>query len=132
MEVWEKMEAARKEGRVLGAPAEETPVASQEASGPAAAAGGDDDDEQEGGQSQLFRITIRGSATQSVALAVKPSTLISSLLSKYCKKFSIPDDRQKRMWLEFDGDRLDSGKKLEDYEGEIEDEETVDVGEAKG
>ena len=142
MDVWEKIEAARKEGRILGAALDsgsQGALGSQPrptSTGPAAAApapvaAADDDDDDDDSGPKLLHLTIRGSATQSVALAVKPSTLISALLRKYCKQFSIPDERQKKMWLEFDGDRLDSSKKLEDYEDEIEDEETVDVGEAK-
>lgn len=145
IDVWEKIEAAKKEGRTLGAPipaavpqanSQEAQVGAGGAAGaaPAPAPAQDDDDDGEmagGDEPKMLHLTIRGSATQSVALAVKPSTLISALLRKYCKQFAVPEKRQKRMWLEFDGDRLDSGKKLEDYADEIEDEETVDVGEAK-
>lgn len=106
--------------------------ASQEAAVAAAAPVEEPEPMDEDSSTQLFRLTIRGSATQSVALAVKPSILISSLLGRYCKKFAIPAARQSRMWLEFDGEKLDGTKRLEDYEGEIEDEETMDVGEAKG
>lgn len=81
--------------------------------------------------SGLFRITIRGSRTQSLGLAVKPTTTLSALLSKYCKKYAVPPDRMSKMWLEYDGERLDLGKRLEDYGDEIEDEETIDIGEPK-
>jgi hypothetical protein len=76
--------------------------------------------------SGMLRVTVRGSQTQSLGLAVKPSTLVSQLLSRYCRKFSVPSEQAIRMWLEFDGEQLDSSKRLEDYD-EIEDEDTIDV-----
>lgn len=79
----------------------------------------------------LLRITVRGSQTQSLGLAVKPSTSMSQLLGRYCRKFSIPPERGERMWLEFDGEQLDLTKRLEEYD-EIEDEDTIDVGVPKG
>lgn len=130
MEVWEKIEQARREGRELGGNGTQGVSVSEEATPAAAAPAAELEPEEDA--TQLFRLTIRGSATQFVALAVKPSILISSLLGRYCKKFEIPAARQSKMWLEFDGEKLDGTKRLEDYKGEIEDEETMDVGEAKG
>ncbi|ORY77186.1 hypothetical protein BCR35DRAFT_353162 [Leucosporidium creatinivorum] len=137
VEVWEKIEKAKREGRVLGPSGSGSQgagasAASQEALPEAAAPELEQEMDDDSSSTQLFRLTIRGSATQSLSLAVKPSILLSSLLSKYCKKFEIPQVRQSKMWLEFDGEKLDSSKRLEDYEGEIEDEETMDVGEARG
>lgn len=79
----------------------------------------------------LLKITIRGSSTQSFSLAVKKTMLVSQLLKQYCKKFEILDlDRINKMWLEFDGEKLEGSKMLKDFD-EIEDEETVDVREGK-
>lgn len=78
----------------------------------------------------LIRITLRGSSTQSLALAIKPSTTIATLLRQYCKKISIQDEvRRGNMWLEFDGERLGEEERV--GETEIEDETTVEVRERK-
>lgn len=90
-----------------------------------------DSDSAAGHDPSLLRLTIRGSATQSLSLALKPSTLISSLLKAYCKKFDVSKERMKKMWIEFDGEKLEGKKRLEEFEGEIEDEETVEVREGK-
>lgn len=50
-----------------------------------------------------FKIFVRGSATNSLPLAVKPATLLRQLLKQYCKNFGIGPERMARMWLEFDG-----------------------------
>lgn len=81
--------------------------------------------------SDAFHITLRGSSSQTVAFAVKPSTSLSTLLQRYCRKFDIAPQRAAAMWLEFDGERLDLGKRIQDYAGEIEDDETVDVHEPR-
>lgn len=78
----------------------------------------------------LLKVFIRGSATSILPLAIKPKTLLSVLLKKYCKNFEIPPARMKCMWLEFDGDELDGKLRVEDYD-EIEDEETIDVREGQ-
>lgn len=80
----------------------------------------------------LFHLTLRGSQTQVFAVAVKPTILISGLLRQYCKKFSIDAARMGRMWLEFDGEKLEAKKRLDQYADEIENEETIDVREGKG
>lgn len=137
-DVWEKVELARREGRVVGGvpaglPEEEEEVElpaglSPEGEGESPVAAADPS------TAGLFCLTIRGSATQSLNLAVKPTVLLSTLLGQYCKKFTIAPERQGKMWLEFDGERLDGKMKLEEWaeESGFEDEECIEVGEAKG
>lgn len=78
----------------------------------------------------LLKVTVRGSQSLVFSLAVKKTMLVSQLLKQYCKKFEIDQERIKLMWLEFDGEKLEMGKMLKEYD-EIEDEETVDVRERK-
>ncbi|KAM0789982.1 hypothetical protein ACM66B_005314 [Microbotryomycetes sp. NB124-2] len=142
--VWDKLEQRRKDS--LLAPVERAPVAS-------VAIREDDDDEGDmlivpedaaeptrmlspmpeeldastDVDSSLFRITLRGSDRQSLPLAVKRTTLFSSLLNKYCKKFDVPSDRAARLRIEFDGERIDLSKRIEDYEDDVEDDSVVDI-----
>ncbi|GAA6009319.1 uncharacterized protein JCM10292_006664 [Rhodotorula paludigena] len=102
----------------------------------------DDDDEDTLGPAALdaaaggsesgapFPLTLRGSRTQALSLAVKPSTSMAQLVKAYCKRFSITDAaRQARMWIEFEGDRLVATRTVEDVKEEfdLEGEETFEV-----
>ncbi|BGP41689.1 hypothetical protein JCM10449v2_005680 [Rhodotorula kratochvilovae] len=93
----------------------------------------DDDDDAESGEQereQGFPLTLRGSRTQSLSLAVKPSTSMSQLIKAYCRHFAIADAaRQGRMWVEFDGDRLEGAMTLQEAKDEfdLEGEETFEV-----
>lgn len=81
----------------------------------------------------LFRLTIRGSKTQSIDLAVKPTTLIRSLIKAYCKQFGIDHqvqrDRVSRMFIEIEGDKIDSNRTIDEVREEfgLDDEETMDL-----
>ncbi|KAK4051767.1 hypothetical protein OIO90_004591 [Microbotryomycetes sp. JL221] len=79
------------------------------------------------GDSDLFRITLRGPGNKSLPLAVKRRTLLSVLLKQYVKKFDIDEATAMRLKLEFDGERLDLTKRIEDYEDDVEDDSVVDV-----
>lgn len=75
----------------------------------------------------LFRITIRGPLGATLPLAVKRTTLVSTLLKQYCKHFKVAD--MTKAWLEFDGEKLNLGDRI--GEGEVEDEETIDFKQSK-
>ncbi|KAK4047626.1 hypothetical protein OIV83_005284 [Microbotryomycetes sp. JL201] len=81
--------------------------------------------------SNRFRITLRGSDKQSLPLAVKRTTQFATLLNRYCKKFGVPADKVSRLRIEFDGERVNLTKMIEDYEDDIEDDSVVDVIETK-
>ncbi|KAI5481124.1 small ubiquitin-related modifier, SUMO domain protein [Pseudohyphozyma bogoriensis] len=92
--------------------------------------GDEDGDEGGGGAPGLFNISIRGSQTQVLSLAVKPTTTIAVLLKQYCKKFGIDDGKMAKMWVEWEGEKLDKEKTIGSYD-EIEEEETIEVREPK-
>ncbi|GAA5977075.1 hypothetical protein JCM10908_004847 [Rhodotorula pacifica] len=75
----------------------------------------------------LFPLTIRGSATQSLSLAVKPSTTMAQLLRAYCKQFKLGGE--KALVLEFEGETLEATRTIEDVKEEfdLDGEETFDV-----
>ncbi|GAA5906480.1 Bfr1p [Sporobolomyces salmoneus] len=78
----------------------------------------------------LFRLTIRGSKTQSIDLAVKLSTTMQSLVKAFSKQFGITDrTRIEKMWIEVDGDRMEPTRTVSSVkeEFEFEGEETVDL-----
>lgn len=87
------------------------------------------DDAEASASSVLVRLTIRGSATQALPLAVKSTTSIATLLKQYSKTFGIEEKRRKNLWLEFDGERLGEGVKICDIE--VEDEDTLEVKESR-
>lgn len=93
-----------------------------------AGGGGDESDDEARGS--LISITIRGSPTMELSIAVKPSTTIASLLRRYCRKHEIAPERAVRMWIEYEGEKLDAALALSTYD-DIESEDTVDVREAK-
>ncbi|GAA6054621.1 hypothetical protein JCM3770_002907 [Rhodotorula araucariae] len=82
------------------------------------------------GAGSSFPLTLRGSRTQSLSLAVKLSTSMAQLVKAYCRQFGIADAaRQARMWIEFDGDRLDGAMTLAEAKDELDldGEETFEV-----
>lgn len=74
----------------------------------------------------LFPLTIRGSKTDSLSLAVKPTTTMAQLVKAYCKKFG---GVAAKAWLEFDGDKLEGsttvGEAKEEFD--LEGEETFEI-----
>ncbi|KAJ8292866.1 V-type proton ATPase proteolipid subunit [Rhodotorula toruloides] len=89
------------------------------------------DDEAEEGDA--FPLTIRGSATQSLSLAVKPSTTMAQLIKAYCRHFRITDAaRQAKMSVEFDHEQLEPTMTVQQAKDEydLEGEETFDLKEA--
>ncbi|GAA5822276.1 hypothetical protein JCM11251_006286 [Rhodosporidiobolus azoricus] len=143
-DVWEKVKQLQRERRANPA-AEEDEVEKAAAAAAAAAAlararspsaapsaagaGGSDDEAPAagGGGGDLFPLTLRSSKTHSLSLAVKPFTTMSQLVKAYCKKHSGMDPA--KTWLEFEGDRLDGGRTVEDVKDEfdLEGEETFEV-----
>lgn len=79
-----------------------------------------------GGRAGLFKISVRGSEKNVLSLAVKPTTTVATLLRRYCKHFEVPQDKADKAWAEFDGERIEGGKRLEEVD-ELEEEETIDV-----
>lgn len=79
----------------------------------------------------LFPLTIRGSSTQSLSLAVKPSTTMAQLVRAYCKQFKLVG-RDQSLVLEFEGDTIESTRTIADVKDEfdLDGEETFDVKEA--
>ena len=79
----------------------------------------------------LFPLTIRGSSTRSLSLAVKPSTTMAQLVRAYCKQFKLVRS-DKSLVLELEGDTLESTRTIADVKDEfdLEGEETFDVKEA--
>ncbi|GAA5879093.1 hypothetical protein JCM16303_001297 [Sporobolomyces ruberrimus] len=78
----------------------------------------------------LFRITIRGSKTQSIDLAVKYTTTMQSLVKAYAKQHAITDPaRIAKMFIEIEGDKVESTQTIQDIKDEfdLDDEETVDL-----
>ncbi|GAA5856090.1 hypothetical protein JCM8547_002974 [Rhodosporidiobolus lusitaniae] len=77
-------------------------------------------------QGDAFPLTLRGSKTQSLSLAVKLSTTVAQLLKAYAKKHGLEAGK---LWMEFEGDKLEGGRTLEDVkdEFELEGEETFEV-----
>lgn len=87
----------------------------------------------EDGDEDAFPLTIRGSATQSLSLAVKPSTTMAHLVKAYCRRFGITDAaRQAKMSVEFDHERLEPTMTVKQAKEEydLEGEETFDLKEA--
>ncbi|GAA5860329.1 hypothetical protein JCM1840_002864 [Sporobolomyces johnsonii] len=146
-EIWEKVKVLEREKAERGEPEDEDDFAglaapsSSRTRSPSAAAGprspsaapsapggvGDSSPDKAPG---LFPLTIRGSRTQSISLALKPTTTMSALVKAYCKQFAITDPaRIARMWIEFDGDKLEGSRTVEDVKDEfdLEGEETVDL-----
>ena len=58
----------------------------------------------------LFPLTIRGSNTRSLSLAVKPSTTMAQLVRAYCKQFKLVG-QEKSLVIEFEGDTIESTRK---------------------
>lgn len=79
----------------------------------------------------LFPLTIRGSSTRSLSLAVKPSTTMAQLVRAYCKQFKLVG-RDQSLVLEFEGDTIESTRTIADVKEEfdLDGEETFDVKEA--
>lgn len=78
----------------------------------------------------LFRITVRGSKTQSVDLAVKLTATAQSLVKAYAKHHGITDQaRVARMFIEIEGDKIEPTQTIQDIKDEFdfEGEETVDL-----
>jgi len=78
----------------------------------------------------LFRLTVRGSKTQSIDLAVKFTTTMQSLIKAYSKQFGITDKtRIGKMFIEIEGDKVESTQTIQDIKDEfdLEGEETVDL-----
>jgi len=78
----------------------------------------------------LFRLTVRGSKTQSIDLAVKFTTTMQSLIKAYSKQFGITDKtRIAKMSIEIEGDKVESTQTIQDIKDEfdLEGEETVDL-----
>lgn len=95
---------------------------------------GDDDDDDPSAAGGLFRLTLRGSRTQSLSLAVKPSTTMSQLARAFCRHFSVPPAAAARLVVEFDGERLEGAMTLGAARDEfdLEGEETFELREVGG
>ncbi|BGP33650.1 hypothetical protein JCM10296v2_005454 [Rhodotorula toruloides] len=94
--------------------------------------GGRDSDD-EAAEGDALPLTIRGSATQSLSLAVKPSTTMAQLIKAYCRHFRITDAaRQAKMSVEFDHEQLEPTMTIQQAKDEydLEGEETFDLKEA--
>jgi len=79
---------------------------------------------------EKFRLTIRGSKTQSIDLAVKYTTTMSSLIKAYSKQHGITDQtRISKMFIEIEGDKIEGSQTVRDIVDEfgLDDEETVDL-----
>ena len=76
--------------------------------------------------SNSIKLTLRGSQTDILPLLVRPTMKISSLLKQYCKAFNVPLEKREGMWIEFDGEKLESGISIGEVE-DFEDEEVLDV-----
>ncbi|KAM0748626.1 hypothetical protein T439DRAFT_68851 [Meredithblackwellia eburnea MCA 4105] len=74
----------------------------------------------------LRRISIRGSQTMVLPIQAKVTTTVGQLIKRFCKEFDIDASCIPSMWMEFDGERLDSTATLGSID-DIEDEETIDV-----
>ncbi|GAA5934534.1 uncharacterized protein JCM15063_004607 [Sporobolomyces koalae] len=82
------------------------------------------------GDDNLFRLTVRGSKTRSINVAVKWSTTIQSLIKAYCKTYSIVDaTRISKMFVEIEGDKVPPHHTVQEIKDEfdLEDEETIDL-----
>ncbi|GAA5889414.1 hypothetical protein JCM8208_007869 [Rhodotorula glutinis] len=77
----------------------------------------------------LFPLTLRSSRTQSLSLAVKPSTTVTQLVRAFCRHFAIPPARQAKVVVEFDGERLQGAMTLDEARDEfdLEGEETFEL-----
>ncbi|BGP01626.1 hypothetical protein NBRC10513v2_005266 [Rhodotorula toruloides] len=140
-DIWEKCKKADAAKRASGGDddleleAAAAEAAARKAKSPSMAdhgkGGRDSDDEGEAGEA--FPLTIRGSATQSLSLAVKPSTTIAQLIKAYCRHFRITDAaRQAKMSVEFDHEQLEPTLTVQQAKEEydLEGEETFDLKEA--
>ncbi|BGP17952.1 hypothetical protein JCM10213_003961 [Rhodosporidiobolus nylandii] len=98
-----------------------SPSAAASAAGTPAPAGGDDDEGVD-----AFPLTVRGGKDKSLSLAVPLRTTMAQLVKAYAKK---QGGDAGKMWLEFDGDRLEPGRSVEDVKEEydLEGEETFEV-----
>ncbi|GAA5953349.1 hypothetical protein JCM21900_001823 [Sporobolomyces salmonicolor] len=136
-EVWEKVKALDREKAERGEPEDEnefaglaapwSPSRTRSRSPATASPAPDSSPDKAPG---LFPLTIRGSRTQAISLALKPTTTMSALVKAYCKQFAITDPaRIARMWIEFDGDKLEASKTVAEVkdEFELEGEEAVDL-----
>lgn len=74
----------------------------------------------------LFPLTMRGSKTESLSLAVKPTTTMAQLVKAYCKHFKM---LQQGVTIEFEGEALDSTRTIDDVKEEydLDGEETFDI-----
>ncbi|BGP26055.1 small ubiquitin-related modifier, SUMO domain protein [Rhodotorula toruloides] len=110
-------------------------AAARKAKSPAMAGqgkGGVDSDDEDG-EGDAFPLTIRGSATQSLSLAVKPSTTMAQLIKAYCRHFRITEAaRHAKMSVEFDHEQLEPTMTVQQAKEEydLEGEETFDLKEA--
>lgn len=101
-------------------PAAAAAAAAELTSKPAAATGAEDLD-------GLFPLTMRGSKTRTVSLAVKPATTMAQLVRAYCKQFKIA--KPEGVAIEFEGERLELTRTVADVQDEydLEGEETFDI-----
>lgn len=81
-------------------------------------------------QSSGLKLTLRGPNKAECHLQVPPETRILKLLRQYWRKHNVPAACQEGTWLEFDGERLERGKTVGEYE--VEDEEVLDFRGWKG